>query len=70
MWRYGSGLALENWCAGISVVWAIAVFAVLFILRRQIRYNRAKESGICPHCGYDLTGNVSGRCPECGAERD
>lgn len=23
--------------------------------------------GICSKCGYDLTGNVSGRCPECGA---
>jgi hypothetical protein len=23
--------------------------------------------GHCPACGYDLTGNVSGRCPECGA---
>jgi hypothetical protein len=22
--------------------------------------------GHCPHCGYDLTGNVSGVCPECG----
>lgn len=21
----------------------------------------------CRHCGYNLTGNVSGRCPECGA---
>lgn len=20
----------------------------------------------CQNCGYDLTGNVSGRCPECG----
>ncbi len=20
----------------------------------------------CQYCGYDLTGNVSGRCPECG----
>jgi len=20
----------------------------------------------CAHCGYDLTGNISGRCPECG----
>jgi predicted RNA-binding Zn-ribbon protein involved in translation (DUF1610 family) len=22
--------------------------------------------GYCQQCGYDLTGNVSGRCPECG----
>ena len=22
--------------------------------------------GHCQRCGYDLTGNVSGRCPECG----
>jgi hypothetical protein len=22
--------------------------------------------GRCQNCGYDLTGNVSGRCPECG----
>ncbi len=20
----------------------------------------------CQECGYDLTGNVSGKCPECG----
>ena len=24
------------------------------------------QPGFC-RCGYDLTGNVSGRCPECGA---
>ena len=32
-------------------------------LRRQYRMRR----GLCLHCGYDLTGNLSGRCPECGA---
>jgi hypothetical protein len=26
-----------------------------------------RRVGLCPQCGYDLTGNVSGRCPECGA---
>jgi hypothetical protein len=26
-----------------------------------------EHAGICVHCDYDLTGNVSGRCPECGA---
>ena len=25
------------------------------------------KPGHCP-CGYDLTGNVSGKCPECGVE--
>ena len=24
-------------------------------------------AGHCQKCGYDLTGNVSGRCPECGS---
>ena len=24
------------------------------------------QEGHCNKCGYDLTGNVSGRCPECG----
>lgn len=30
------------------------------------RWRRRKRSG-CRQCGYNLTGNVSGRCPECGA---
>ena len=28
------------------------------------------DDHICMKCGYDLTGNVSGRCPECGAGRN
>ena len=27
---------------------------------------RAVRAGHCEKCGYDLTGNVTGRCPECG----
>jgi hypothetical protein len=27
---------------------------------------RRTRAGFCVGCGYDLTGNVSGRCPECG----
>ena len=34
--------------------------------RRHLRKAR-RRSGVCAECGYDLTGNVSGKCPECGA---
>jgi hypothetical protein len=31
-------------------------------------WRRARSSGAtCVHCGYDLTGNMSGVCPECGS---
>jgi len=43
-----------------------AAFAVATLfLRRSERRDRRR--GACGECGYDLTGNVSGRCPECGA---
>ena len=29
---------------------------------------RRAVPGHCRKCGYDLTGNVSGKCPECGTE--
>ncbi len=28
---------------------------------------RPYGAGRCQHCGYDLTGNMTGRCSECGA---
>lgn len=30
------------------------------------RKSRRHPPGCCRKCGYDLTGNVSGKCPECG----
>jgi hypothetical protein len=32
-----------------------------------LRDSRRIAPGCCTRCGYDLTGNLSGRCPECGA---
>jgi len=31
------------------------------------RRRRRARQGHCAHCGYDLTGNVTGICSECGA---
>lgn len=38
-----------------------ALFATLWLWR----LDRRPKAG-CVHCGYNLTGNVSGVCPECG----
>jgi hypothetical protein len=35
---------------------------------RAARHAAARRRGRCPHCGFDLLGNVyAERCPECGA---
>jgi hypothetical protein len=51
-----SDLSLPLWILALA---AAAIFAATF--------SRSKPApGHCRKCGYDLTGNVSGRCPECG----
>lgn len=62
--------ALDSPFGGLLIVpfWLLscAFFLPTFWLRR--RRMRRRPPGACPACGYDLTGNVSGRCPECGAK--
>ena len=41
----------------------LAIGIPSFILWRR---NRKIQPGHCRTCGYDLTGNVSGKCSECG----
>ncbi len=60
-------------------IWFLAGFASYFIcmvawyvlfffqFKVAVRHElRLMSIPICGRCGYDLTGNVSGRCPECG----
>ncbi len=49
-----------------SVVLAFLWVGVLFVSPRWRRRQRHRR-GLCTGCGYDLTGNESGKCPECGA---
>lgn len=45
----------------------IAALTVSAVLATDDYWRRSR--GLCVRCGYDLTGNTSGRCPECGAKR-
>ncbi len=49
-------------CAG-----TVGALAYRARLRRSLRDMLAKLAPFCK-CGYNLTGNVSGRCPECGKD--
>lgn len=51
----GCGIELPLWI--LAVVFGAATWK---LLPRRI------EAGHCVGCGYDLTGNTSGRCSECG----
>ena len=47
--------------AALVVAMIIPTASFWFLDRR-----RCFPPGHCRRCGYDLTGNISGRCPECG----
>ena len=49
--------------AAAVLLLAAPVHAVMTWRTRRKRVTR----GLCPSCGYDLTGNTSGVCPECGS---
>lgn len=54
---------------GILTVGSVLFLAALCWLLVNVRaVLRRLPKGFCPDCGYDLTGNTSGRCPECGRE--
>jgi len=50
-------------------IWFIAMCAAALpsvAIFKLTRMRRRSRGNICPCCGYDLTGNVSGVCAECG----
>jgi len=49
-------IQIPHWLPNL-IVWSL--FLILWLCRR--RY----PIGHCQSCGYDLTGNESGKCPEC-----
>ena len=52
---------------GVSISFWLAVLLVSALTALLWRLDRRRiPPGHCQHCGYNLTGNVSGVCPECG----
>lgn len=53
------------------LVWGTPLWAALWAwlwVRWRNHLLTSRPGHFCIECGYDLTGNVSGRCPECGEE--
>jgi hypothetical protein len=46
--------------------WIFALLAALAACGDRLWGRRLARRGLCPNCGYNLTGNVSGVCSECG----
>lgn len=50
----------------VVVASGVLALVVAVVSYRVARRSRRVVDGFCFECGYDLTGNTSGRCPECG----
>ena len=60
-----AGRVAQFLCVGLLVTMCVYVAAVTTAAFAEgLKWVPA---GHCRKCGYNLTGNVSGRCPECGA---
>jgi hypothetical protein len=65
-WWWFTMAGAPRWLlSGLLCAAALLMWTPLAVRRfRRFCYRRSNR---CPHCAYDLTGNVSGTCPECGA---
>ena len=56
--------------AGLLVVGVVGFVFLAWVYTWLFQPSGTEEKsfprGCCSDCGYDLTGNQSGRCPECG----
>jgi len=49
-------------------LWLIVIAFCVLGAMMMAAATRRRPPGCCVQCGYDLTGNESGRCPECGRD--
>jgi hypothetical protein len=69
--HYGFGLpavySAPGWLDVYVPLWLLLLATGVPTALLFWRDRRRIPPGHCQTCGYDLTGNVSGRCPECGS---
>lgn len=63
-WLPGGNSVDQYWYLPLWCPLLLSVLATVWLFYRD----RRRLPGYCTQCGYDLTGNVSGRCPECGID--
>jgi len=67
--RHAPPIAAADLLAVSAVILTIAA-ALAFAIGALVRRRGHATPGVCPSCGYDLSGVTAGRCPECGWSRD
>ena len=64
---WGNPLISSSMLFGLIIGSPLACIVPSFALWYMARASRRqRQTDCCVQCGYDLTGNVSGRCSECG----
>ncbi|HKQ47296.1 MAG TPA: hypothetical protein VJZ71_04400 [Phycisphaerae bacterium] len=59
--------SLPLYLAFLLLLWLGTSYFIAKLIRRFLLWKACyMELPLCPRCGYNLTGNTSGRCPECG----
>ena len=69
VWDFGVIVRKEDDCGDVIAValWPIVLALGIVGVYTWLRRVHIPPVGACLKCGYNLTGNVSGRCPECAS---